>query len=62
MKLPKHFGGGGFSGMMQQMQDAHAEIHQHHKMLGQHHTQDTDAEDSRDAAVDASQGEVDTAY
>ncbi len=27
MKLPKHFGGGGFSGMMQQMQDAMAKAH-----------------------------------
>ena len=60
--MAKTMGNGSSPSVMQQMQDAHAEIHQHHKMLGQHHTQDTDAEDSRDAAVDASQGEVDTAY
>lgn len=49
-------------GAVSQMMDAHAEIHAHAKALGQHHTQQTDVEDSHDAAMDASQGEVDTAY
>lgn len=60
--MAKTISNGNMPSAADQMAQAHAEIHQHHKMLGEHHTQTTDVEDSRDAAIDASTGEVDAAY